>query len=291
MDLIAECLDLFENSLFIIDEFHNLSKSNILNENDNINKLLISKNKILYMSATPKIYDIENDKEYKEITGDIVYKMNFNYAIENKYITDYKIWLPNNEDKNDEMKNKCKFLFDCIIKNGSRKIIIYCVDTTDMIKMMDNMNKLNEYYILELNIDSISCENSDKERKKRLEIFENNDDKIQLLFNIKILNECIDIPCCDSIYISYIPKNKITTIQRLSRATRIDKNNPYKIANIYLWCNENDEILSSIKEYDLLYNKKIVSNIQKKFIIDLDNVAEWLKTRKDNLKKYIIIFI
>ena len=319
MDLIIECLDLFKNSLFIIDEFHNLSKSNIFNENDNINKLLNSKNKILYISATPKIYDIENynSKEYREIIGDMIYHMKYNEAIDNKYITDYKIWLPPKEDKNIELYNnlsiynidyiyfkKCNYLFSCLLNNGSRKIIIYCIDTNDMNKMMKNIKILNNFYILDLNINSISCENSDNERKKRLELFQNNNDKIQLLFNIKILNECIDIPSCDSIYISYIPKNKITTIQRLSRATRIDKNNPYKIANIYLWCDKYDdvkELLSSINEYDInlkykinineinFYNnnKKIINDISK-FSINLDEVVKLLMTKKGKIKETLL---
>jgi hypothetical protein len=132
-----------------------------------------------------------------------------------------------------------------------------------MNNMIDGFNKLNDFYNLDIDIYSISCENSNKERKEILKSFSENDDKIQLLFNIKILNECIDIPSCDSIYISYPPKNKITTIQRINRATRINKNNPYKIANIYIWCDEYEEILetlSSIKEYDSMFKDKIKIN-------------------------------
>jgi len=116
---------------------------------------------------------------------------------------------------------------------------------------------------MDIEVNSISCEDSERKRKNTLECFANNNDKIQMLFNIRILNECIDIPSCDSIYISYAPKNKITTIQRISRATRTDKNNPYKIGNIYIWCEEYEEILetlSSIKEYDIMFKDKIKIN-------------------------------
>jgi hypothetical protein len=162
-----------------------------------------------------------------------------------------------------EIKNRCKFLYSCIANNGSRKCIVYCKDTEDMKGMMECMKTLNEFYIMDIDMNSISCEDSEKKRKRTLESFANNNDKIQLLFNIRILNECIDIPSCDSIYISYAPKNKITTIQRISRATRTDKSNPYKIANIYIWCEEYEEILetlSSIKEYDILFKDKIKVN-------------------------------
>ena len=277
MDLISECLELVNDNdtLFIIDEFHNLSKANISSDDNNIYKLLVSKHRILYMSATPRIYDIEyadtEDTEY--LFGNVVYQMTFTHAITNKYITDYKIFLPSIHDNNEELdkelsiydidneiKNRCNFLYSGIAKNGSRKPIVYCRDTEDMKAMMECMKTLNEFYIMDIEMNSISCEDNEKKRKRVLKSFSNGDDKIQLIFNIRILNECIDIPACDSVYISYPPKNKITTIQRISRSTRIDKNNPYKVANVYIWCEEYDdmlEILSSIKEYDIMFKDKV----------------------------------
>ena len=309
MDLISECLDLFKDALFIIDEFHNLSKANISDDKNNIFKLLNSDHKILFMSATPRIYDIEYnennecfDTEY--LFGKVVYQMNFSEAISNKYITDYKIWLPsiheNNEELdreltiyniNNQIKNRCKFLYSCIANNGSRKSIVYCKDTADMNAMMEGMKTLNDFYIMDIDMYSISCEDSDKERKSVLESFANNNVKIQLLFNIKILNECIDIPACDSIYISYAPKNKIKTIQRISRAIRIDKNNPYKIANVYIWCEAYEEILetlSSIKEYDIMFNSKIEINAVDFYNIKEGNIKKLVEKDEKLLNNYII---
>ena len=291
------------------------------------------------MSATPRIYDIEyldeddydddyeddyeddnededdydNDNEnsiidydskFDELFGKIVYNMSLTDAIINKYITDYKIWLPSiheNKDElnkelsiydiNDEFKNRCKYLFSCLSNNGSRKTIIYCKDTNDMNNMIDSVNKLNDFYNLDIDIYSISCENTNKERKNILKSFSKTDDKIQLLFNIKILNECIDIPSCDSIYISYPPKNKITTIQRINRATRINKNNPYKIANIYIWCDEYEEILetlSSIKEYDIMFKDKIKINALDFYHSKKDKELELIQNDKILLSNYTL---
>ena len=353
MDIINQCLDLLdEETLFIIDEFHNLSKNNISNKDDDIYKLLISNHKILFMSATPRIYDIEyldddddiqeekeedeeinsdddnsnedyhdsNDEDYDyddeeksiidydskfdELFGTIVYNMSLTDAIINKYITDYKIWLPsiheNNEklkeelsiyDIDESLKNRCLYLLSCLLNNGSRKTIIYCKDTNDMNSMIDSVNKLNDFYNLDIDLYSISCENTNIERKNILKSFSENDDKIQLLFNIKILNECIDIPSCDSIYISYPPKNKITTIQRINRATRINKNNPHKIANIYIWCDEYEEILetlSSIKEYDSMFKDKIKINTVDFYHNRNDKELELIKNDKILLSNYTL---
>ena len=308
MDLISECLDLFKDALFIIDEFHNLSKANISDDENNIFKLLNSYHKILFMSATPRIYDIEYDEnewlDTEYLLGKVVYQMKFSDAISNKYITDYKIWLPSIHENNEELdkeltiynidnqiKNRCKFLYSCIANNGSRKCIVYCKDTADMKAMMEGINKLNDFYIMDIDMYSISCENSEKERKSVLESFTNNNEKIQLLFNIRILNECIDIPACDSIYISYAPKNKITTIQRISRAIRTDENNPYKIANVYIWCEAYEEILetlSSIKEYDIMFNSKIKINTVDFYNIKEDNIIKLVENDKILLSNYII---
>ena len=347
MDIINQCLDLFdEKTLFIIDEFHNLSKNNISDKDDDIYKLLISNHKILFMSATPRIYDIEYldnnndieeekeedeeidsdndsnedyddeddyeeksiidyDSRFDELFGTIVYNMSLTDAIINKYITDYKIWLPsiheNNEKLKEELsiydiddeslKNRCLYLLSCLLNNGSRKTITYCKDTNDMNSMIDSVKKLNDFYNLDIDIYSISCENTNKERKKILKSFSENDDKIQLLFNIKILNECIDIPSCDSIYISYPPKNKITTIQRINRATRINKNNPHKIANIYIWCDEYEEILetlSSIKEYDSMFKDKIKINTVDFYHNRNDKELELVENDKILLSNYTL---
>jgi len=308
MDLISECLDMFKDALFIIDEFHNLSKANISDDENNIFKLLISEHKILFMSATPRIYDIEYDEnewlDTEYLLGKVVYQMKFSDAISNKYITDYKIWLPSIHENNEELdkeqsiynidnqiKNRCKFLYSCIANNGSRKCIVYCKDTADMNSMMEGMKTLNDFYIMDIDMYSISCENSEKERKNVLQSFTNNNEKIQLLFNIRILNECIDIPACDSIYISYAPKNKITTIQRISRAIRTDENNPYKIANVYIWCEAYEEILetlSSIKEYDIMFNSKIKINAVDFYNIKEDNIIKLVENDEILVSNYII---
>ena len=57
-DILLKLTNFLKNIILIVDEFHNLSFNNITNNNDTINKLLKSDqiDKIIYMSATPKIY-------------------------------------------------------------------------------------------------------------------------------------------------------------------------------------------------------------------------------------------
>ncbi len=305
VDIIKRCLEYFKNPLIIIDEFHNLSKNNIYpneNEEDNFNQILKSKNKFLFMSATPRIYELEDEGEAydEELLGEIVYNMNFTYAIEKKYITDYTIWLPSIHEDNTKLeeelkiyeieatiKAKCIYLFSCLLNTGSKKCIVYCKDTEEIKKFKKGIKKLNEYFELELETNKITSETKSKKRNEILNNFASGE-KREILLSVRILDECIDIPTCDSIYITYPSKSKIRTIQRISRATRIDKNNMNKKANVFIWCDEYAEILdiiSGIKEYDTMFKDKIKVNkinyysdkkIENKVIEDKEYVKDYL---------------
>lgn len=277
-DVIYEIIKQYTNVFIIIDEFHNLNHNNIYNNDDPINKIMNIEDKtccVLFMSATPRIYELEDndDCDVNEILGEIVYKMDFKHAIENKYICDYNIYLPILEDdslnelneilknfKDNEMNKKCCYLFECIKKFGTLKCIIYFKlqnEIDDFIKCFNSLNEI--YYFYDYNIDSITCTDNRKKRNDKLEKFKNNQ-CISFLCAVYILDECIDIPECNSIYMTYNSKSKVKNIQRMSRSMRIDKNNPKKIAKIILWCDEISETLtymSSIKEIDIDFNTKI----------------------------------
>ena len=303
IDVIQQLIQFMTNPIIIIDEFHNLSKSNVMDEDNDMYKIINGDNKILFMSATPRVYEIEQDDDSdfeKETFGEIIYNMSFTDAISNKYITDYKIWLPSIHEDNAELlneltvyeidatiKSKCMFLFSCLLNNGSRKCIIYCVDTNEMRLMMKCMQQLDEFYCLDIEMNEIVSSTTEKNRGIRLRYFAKSK-KICLMFSIRILDECIDIPACDSIYITYPSQSKIRTIQRLCRCIRTDKNNKFKVGNIYIWCDEYDKILETlggIKEYDVMFKDKIKINVGNFY--GSNDIKELQKDTK-LIEKYII---
>lgn len=317
MDIISGLIDKLKNSLFIIDEYHNLSINNLTNNDDPIYKLLASKNKILFLSATPRVYNLENseydDEYFKELIGEITYHMEFNYAIKNKIICDYKIFIPsisisgsnmitkiskelNIDLINDEYNAKSVFLFKCLTYHGSKKTIVYCKDKSDLDNLKKSLLKIKDYYLIDdLFIDEIteSTPFSKFESKKGtrdyiINKFSTNQSK-SILLSIKILDECIDIPSCDSVFLSYVSNSKIRTIQRICRSVRINKNNPFKISKIFFWCNSYEEILesiSSLKEYDIELIKKI--NIQNVNLENNLNDDEQIKKDKILIDNYIV---
>lgn len=267
---------------------------------NNFNKLINSDNKILFLSATPKMYYNEENLDGNEIFGKMIYNMTFNEAIKKKYITDYRIWLPSVHEDNKKIEKelsiyeidnviqaKCVYLYSCLIGNGSRKCIIYCLDTKEIDLMMDAIKKLKEFYCVDIDVSKITGDNKKEERKTKLEEFSKSQN-ISLLFSVRILDECIDVPSCDSIYITYSGENKIRTIQRMCRCVRIDKNNRFKVGNVYIWCNEYNSILqtlSGIKDYDEDFKNKVKINP-----INFYNKSKKEVVNQDNklIEKYII---
>lgn len=276
VDVIHKIINFTKNPLIIVDEFHGITKNNMTNKDDHFYKILHGDHKMLFMSATPRIYELENEEYDDKIFGKIIFKMSFGEAIAKKYITDYKIWIPSITETdaqlnkelsiykiNETIKSKCIYLFSCLLNNNSKKCIIYCTDSDEIYLMKKALTKLNEFYRLKLHINQITCDNTAKERKQILGFFAKSS-RIELLLSINILTECIDIPSCDSIYITYPSQSKIRTIQRMCRCLRTDPNNKLKIGNIYMWCDKYESMLvtlSGLKEYDELFRNKIDINI------------------------------
>jgi superfamily II DNA or RNA helicase len=269
-DIIVQLVDKYKDAFIIIDEFHNLSYNNIYNKDDNFYKIIKSENKKLYMSATPRIYELEgeNDCNIEKTLGKIVYSMNFTKAIKNNYISDYEIYVPIT-DNFDEILQKinivgydkllcqkvCYYL-ESLKMIGNMKSIFYFQTHEQIDNFIKCFNDINKYYNYKYLIDRITYDDSQSKRNKKLDKFKNFDG-ISILCSVGILDECIDIPECDSIYITYECQSKVRTIQRISRALRKHNN---KIAKILVWCEKISELtnfISSIKEFDVQIDNKV----------------------------------
>lgn len=281
-----------ENYIVIVDEFHNLSKADVgiydkyddeEEENEpeqtqnEMNKLITTANKILFVSATPKVYEIEgleNDDFNKNLFGENVATMTFNEAITKKYITDYKIYIPSVGEKyddlttdieteininlvKDEILAKCMFLMKGFCNNGNKKCIMYCRSVEEIAHFQTMFQTLDAYYALDLKYYTIVADT--KNRNEIIQQF-SNDVGNSIIFSIRVLDEAIDIASCDSIYISYSSEALVRNVQRVFRCNRIDKNNPNKIGHVYVYCDEYRHILNvfaSLKEYDSRFVDKI----------------------------------
>ena len=281
-DIILELINHLDNIILIVDEFHNLSYNNITNNENVINKILKTDkiNKKLFMSATPKVYEIKKEDDivehsvldYKNIFGDIFYSYDFKKAIVNKYINEYQVVIPNDEKE----KNKYEFIYSNMLYHGYKKCLIYCQNIEEAEKFKNEIEIINKSkYNFKTYLNKITYKTSLNKRNKILNEFIKEEYKLSFIISIHTLDECIDIPKCDSVYITYNVKNSINIIQRISRCLRIY---PNKIkSGIFLWCekyNELKKINNIIKNYDIniLNNVHIKNGNDKNKILELKNV-------------------
>jgi superfamily II DNA or RNA helicase len=309
-DILKLKFDLSE-TILIIDEAHNIINLK------KIIQMIESFPKVLLVTATPPSIMEEL------IVGNIIYQYSMQKAIENHYICDYEIYLPlldekNNsefyikipeeikiEEENELLYKKAIFLIEGLIQTGSNNCIVYLSD----IESCSIFNKviielINNYYYFPYWIGTIDCNTSSTEREELLKKFQDKvlKSEIKILLSIRILDEGIDIPKCDSIFITSVGdySNDIRMIQRLCRAVRIDKINLSKKANCFIWTDNMNKVnrsLKILKENDINFigkinNKKlleksnIVNDITNKSII-FENKLE-NKNNQNNLvnKKY-----
>jgi superfamily II DNA or RNA helicase len=295
VDIIYELLDKINNYKsigIVIDEFHNLNYDNMYDEEDMFYKVLNQdKFNYLFVSATPRLFD----DDLEDVDIDIGYSYDFAKAIQNNYICNYDIFVPNISIKKDECMNdiyeylnvenknidydiKAQFLLRGMEENGHSKCICYCKDIEETNIMKESFSKIAKYHELDLYLECIVSDTSEKDRKQILEDFINVNKKA-IIFSVRILDECIDIKECDCVYLTNKQNNKIRTIQRICRANRKDNKKINKKSGVYVWADEyNDmiDLISNLKEFDSSFSiEKIklcnINNNVTRLINDNDN--------------------
>lgn len=276
-----------EDTILIVEEAHNL-----LNNNELI--IFIKKfSKVLLVTATPpiKMEDILPSKN--------IYTYSLNEAIKNKYICDYQIYLPFIENKesiinvpenlfviDENIMKKCLFFINGLMRTGSIRTIVYLKNISECNIYKGTIKEImSNYHSYNVEIYEIINETKKEDRIKILKQFEeDNEEEIKkIILSVRILDEGIDIPKCDSIFITNIGEvdNDIRNTQRMLRANRLDKNNPNKIANIFIWCDDTNKGLNTLQ---LLRSNDI--NFNRKIRINNDNYGEYKKDTK--ISEYIM---
>jgi len=291
-----------QETLYIFDEYHNLSNNNLDTDKDNkkiklklnIDTILTNKdnkigsilnnidNNILFLSATPIKHNY-----FKDIPK---YTYKWSDAIINKYICDMKIIIPNkkelpekiindfielfnNPDNNKDIIIQTYFIIKNIINNKNKKLIIYITNCILIEKYKFIINYISNFFGIIVNIGEITYNTSKINRKKILNKFKAIDENYNILLNISILNEGIDIPECDSIFITNYTDNIINTVQRMSRCNRITKTKTQ--CYIYLWTEQSN--IETIYNYLELDNPEFIKS---KILID-----NLLKEENDKIDK------
>ena len=283
--------------LVVVDEFHGLSRAQVTDEMNPMNKILLSSVAVVSMSATPRIFELDNETvDYEELFGPLCYQMKMETAIERGLITDYRVYIPLVHEVGDEdeiMREcglevvkkdttaKCTFLLKGMLMKGARRCIVY-LDTHDAIedfyKVIEKVAR--EYYGLGDGfwVSALTSEDGQNIRKKTLEKFAEFEG-VSIILSVNLLNEGIDILSCDSVFFASPCKSKIRIVQRVCRANRVNQENPGKVASIFVWTEEVDEcsnLVGALKEFDSFFCEKVgvISRKYEKKSIEKDKSIE-----------------
>jgi superfamily II DNA or RNA helicase len=257
VDILNKIIKKLDNSIIFIDEYHNLSMNDLENKSSQLNNLITKNKKIIFMSATPLL-----NNNYVNIFGDYIYKYDWNKAIEKKYICDYKIIIPNNTkdtqifsdllkninymESNKEQIIKIFFILRGMEYYGNNKLILYSTDTNEAKEYLIIIEWIKKMLNINIGINIIDYRTSKLNRIESIKNFKTSNIN-EILINVQIFNEGIDIPECDSVFITKPNDNVINLIQRMCRCNRILPNK--KICNIYIWTNDIKKIKKNINDF------------------------------------------
>ncbi len=193
-DVVNLLINKLDNCYIVIDEFHNLSENNIEDNNNEIYKLLNRNIKKLFVSATPI-------KKFMNIEEKNIYDYKWNDAIINKYICDFKIYLPNVSDelnkfmeviKNnyDEMKlkliKKAYNLVKSMLLNGDKKCICYLTTIEKANTFNKILTLISNTFNVEIEREQIDCNTKRLKRNEIISKFKENNN-LFILLNVHVL--------------------------------------------------------------------------------------------------------
>ena len=221
----------YKKIAIIIDEFHNLTRDNVTNKDNEFYKILTQeKFNYLFVSATPRVYELEDtEEEIENITGKIGYKYEFREAINKGYICDYDVYVPQITVDNSKYMNeiykeidikqidsnndsRAIFLLKGMDEMGYNKCIAYLKDQNEANTFKKSLENINGYHCCDnLKVEIIISSTSGKERERLLKEF-SEWKGVYILCSVHILDECIDIPKCDSVFLGREIKSKTRII-------------------------------------------------------------------------------
>ena len=324
VNLIYDEVSKLTNKIIIIDEYHNLSDNNLINRNDSMYKLLVNLEDAtyLFMSATPH----KQYAKYANVFGTNEYYLSWEDAIANKYICDYRFYYPNPdivETKICELEqlttiseleinkcvllNKAYYLLECIKQFHVKKIIVFLKSINESSEFKKVIDVLNVFFSNKLLVNEINYNTGKTDRNKILSRFKNKNETVNILCNVHILDEGIDIPECDAVYLTHPNYNPINFIQRISRCNRIKPSGSglENISHVFIWAKDEkkkesiDKMISEylklntdntentyIRKNSIVSNEETWSN-EAEPIVELQNMIAQTLTDGMSLSEYL----
>jgi superfamily II DNA or RNA helicase/stalled ribosome alternative rescue factor ArfA len=268
-NVLSHVITSFSHNMFLlVDEVHNiLSKDKLCQfANRFHNSLLLS------ATIPEELYDV--------LDANKCFTYGISDAIKNGYCCDYEVFLPYIDMENNEidittpleltkydksMSAKAMFLATGMLKTGSRRCIVYLAshEECDMFLEIAKI-AFEEYHGIPFWGAKIDSTVSANKRRDIINEFQScsNNSPFKIIASVRILDEAVDIPKCDSEFITVVgdQTSDIRTVQRLCRGCRLDTENRCKKNNLFMWCSDWSKAISCLtllKDADPNFHRKI----------------------------------
>ena len=169
------------------------------------------------------------------------------------------------------------FLLRSVKYNGNKKCICFFT-TIEATNIFSNiLSQLAKLCNLDINIQIIVNDIKQKERALRIKQFIETE-SLAFLLSVHILDEGIDIPECDSVFVAKPDEDIDNLVQRISRCNRMIEGK--NLSTTYLWCGYRK--LKSILD---TINKKFVCKIPKNIMTMHVEINKVIVRPYDKIKK------
>ena len=268
VDVLMNLLTDYDDTYILVDEIHNA--------NAKLCEFIQRFPRGLVMSATMP------EELYEGLEINHTVHVTFAEAIRDQIIVDYTLWLPYLTKAPDgttsvdvdipvefatydsDLTAKAFYLATVMLKTGSRRCIVYLGRQEECDRFMEIVTRVMEtYHGLTVWTDKIDSTISKGKRKEVLDAFQTGqDDVYHVLTSVRILDEAVDIPRCDSVFITNIGEQSsdIRMMQRSQRSSTKDSKNASKHNNIILWADGWEKCVGALellREADPEFHKKV----------------------------------
>jgi superfamily II DNA or RNA helicase len=207
--------------------------------------------RMLIVTGTPP--DVLLNEEDDEAVL-IIYQYHYDRAVNDGRICDYRIYVPLIVDPVGDLDHdtlvialgadivsRCHFLANGMLRTGSTRCIVYAGSVEEAEAYQVALPRLAaQFHGIAAWAGLVTGDTPVIQRNGQIAVFQAYDPMFRWFFlcSVRVLDEGIDIPACDAVYIANSIGNQLRFVQRMCRANRVDY--PGKVASVFVWSDDAD---------------------------------------------------
>jgi superfamily II DNA or RNA helicase len=186
---------------------------------------------------------------------DVIYQYDYDRAVRDGRICDFKLYFPVVlagptlqddadhkvlvQELDESLVARCHFLANGMLRTGATRCIVYAGTCAEAAAYADAIVRLaSQFHGIDASAATITGETPPAQRDALLREFQTDGPRWRFLCSVRVLDEGVDIPGCDAVYITRCTdrSSKVRFVQRLCRANRLGYHG--KMANVFVWTDE-----------------------------------------------------